>query len=37
MPYELRNIRREHWLPPFPAVERYDRDREDCAGSRAAA
>lgn len=26
--YELWNIRREHWLPPFPDVERYDRDRE---------
>tara|TARA_R110002049_G_scaffold119185_2_gene273328 strand:- start:17373 stop:17660 length:288 start_codon:yes stop_codon:yes gene_type:complete len=27
--YELWNIRREHWLPPFPAMERYDRDRQD--------
>ena len=26
--YELWNIRREHWLPPFPNVERYERDRE---------
>lgn len=26
--YELWNIRREHWLPTFPDVERYDRDRE---------
>ncbi|WP_447042901.1 GFA family protein [Vreelandella sp. H-I2] len=26
--YELWNICREHWLPPFPDVERYDRDRE---------
>ena len=26
--YELWNIRREQWLPPFPDVERYDRDRE---------
>ncbi|MBP5979336.1 MAG: GFA family protein [Halomonas sp.] len=27
--YEVWNIRREHWLPPFPVVERFDRDRED--------
>ncbi|HDZ47079.1 hypothetical protein LCGC14_0154260 [marine sediment metagenome] len=26
--YELWNISREHWLPPFPDVEQYDRDRE---------
>ncbi|MBZ5487262.1 GFA family protein [Halomonas aquamarina] len=27
--YELWNIRREQWLPPFPVAERHDRDRED--------
>ncbi|WP_280562901.1 GFA family protein [Chromohalobacter sp. 48-RD10] len=26
--YELWTIRREHWLPPFPLEDRYDRDRE---------
>jgi len=26
--YELWTIRREHWLPPFPLKDRYDRDRE---------
>ncbi|MEM9230589.1 MAG: GFA family protein [Pseudomonadota bacterium] len=26
--YELWTIRRETWLPPFPEVERYARDRE---------
>ncbi len=25
--YELWTIRRESWLPPFPATERYERDR----------
>ncbi|MGY0553889.1 GFA family protein [Vreelandella sp. 2A-K22] len=27
--YELWNIRREHWLPQFPNVEQYERDRQD--------
>lgn len=27
--YELWHIRREHWLPPFPAVERFSRDQAD--------
>lgn len=26
--YELWTIRREAWLPPFPGVTRYERDRE---------
>jgi hypothetical protein len=26
--YELRTIRRESWLPPFPVAHHYDRDRE---------
>lgn len=26
--YELWTIRRESWLPPFPAMNRYDRDRD---------
>jgi len=26
--YELWTIRREAWLPPFPLVRRYERDRE---------
>lgn len=26
--YELWTIRREAWLPPFPVVRRYERDRE---------
>jgi hypothetical protein len=26
--YELWTIRREAWLPPFPATRRYERDRE---------
>lgn len=25
--YELWTIRRESWLPPFPHIKRYDRDR----------
>ena len=25
--YELWTVRREAWLPPFPLVRRYDRDR----------
>ncbi|KAF0230435.1 MAG: glutathione-dependent formaldehyde-activating [Beijerinckiaceae bacterium] len=29
--YELWTIRREDWLPPFPVVRRYARDR-DAAG-----
>lgn len=30
--YELWTIRRESWLPPFPQIRRYERDRP--AGSR---
>lgn len=30
--YELWTIRREAWLPPFPVVHRYERDRDP--GSR---
>jgi hypothetical protein len=26
--YELWTIRRESWLPPFPGMRRYDRDRD---------
>jgi len=26
--YELWTIRRESWLPPFPLIKRYERDRE---------
>jgi hypothetical protein len=26
--YESWTIRRESWLPPFPLMKRYDRDRE---------
>jgi hypothetical protein len=26
--YELWTIRRESWLPPFPKMRRYDRDRD---------
>jgi hypothetical protein len=26
--YELWTIRRESWLPPFPLMRRYDRDRD---------
>ena len=26
--YELWTVRREAWLPPFPLVNRYERDRE---------
>lgn len=26
--YELWTVRREAWLPPFPATTRYERDRE---------
>ena len=26
--YELWTIRRESWLPPFPATKRYERDRD---------
>ena len=26
--YELWTIRRESWLPPFPGMKRYDRNRE---------
>jgi len=27
--YESWTIRREPWLPPFPRMKRYDRDRDD--------
>ncbi len=27
--YELWTIRREEWLPPFPATWRYERDRDE--------
>ncbi|WP_353979724.1 GFA family protein [Salinicola endophyticus] len=27
--YELWTIRRESWLPPFPAMARFDRDRKE--------
>jgi len=27
--YELWTIRREAWLPPFPHMKRYERNRED--------
>jgi hypothetical protein len=30
--YELWTVRREGWLPPFPAMRQYQRDRDD--GSR---
>lgn len=26
--YELRTVRRESWLPPFPLARRYERERE---------
>lgn len=26
--YELWTVRRESWLPPFPLIRRYDRDRD---------
>jgi hypothetical protein len=26
--YEIWNVRREKWLPPFPVKRRYDRNRE---------
>ncbi|MBO0902021.1 GFA family protein [Jiella sonneratiae] len=32
--YELWTIRRETWLPPFPHLRRYLRDREDAADFR---
>ena len=31
--YELWTIRRETWLPPFPRMKRYERDRETNARS----
>lgn len=31
--YELWTIRRESWLPPFPAMRRYERDREGAGRS----
>ena len=27
--YELWTVRRESWLPPFPGLKRYERDRDD--------
>lgn len=27
--YELWTIRRESWLPPFPGLKRYERDRDE--------
>ena len=30
--YELWTIRRESWLPPFPATTRYERDRDATSG-----
>jgi hypothetical protein len=26
--YELWTVRREHWLPEFPGLQRFERDRE---------
>ncbi len=31
--YELWTIRRESWLPPFPGMKRYDRDRDSTSRS----
>jgi len=31
--YELWTIRRESWLPPFPGMKRYERNRESTARS----
>lgn len=31
--YELWTIRREAWLPPFPALRSYDRDRDSSGRS----
>ena len=30
--YECWTIRREAWLPPFPGMKQYERDRDDDAG-----
>jgi hypothetical protein len=27
--YELWTVRRESWLPPFPGMKGYERDRDD--------
>jgi hypothetical protein len=33
--YECWTIRRERWLPAFPAMRRYERDREGSGSSEA--